>query len=75
MFGAALDALDMPEKIVLKRAYVESAQGDSSQRFPADPYEVIKGTVNDPAILEHGLERLVADPILTSIEGLIWKKI
>jgi len=42
VFGAALDALDLPEKVALKVAYMRSMKKHPSQKLPLDPYNAIK---------------------------------
>jgi arginase family enzyme len=42
VFGAALDALDLPEKVALKLAYTRSMKKYSFQELPLDPYDAIK---------------------------------
>ena len=48
LFGAALDALDDPERVDLKRAYIEAdASGRLPAEIPKDPYDVIAPHVAD----------------------------
>lgn len=42
VFGAALDPLDLPEKVALKLAYTESMKGYPIHELPLDPYDAIK---------------------------------
>jgi arginase family enzyme len=42
VFGAALDALDLPEKVALKLAYTRSMEKYPSQKLPLDPYDAVK---------------------------------
>lgn len=42
MFGASLDALDLPEKVALKSAYARSLRDNRSERDTIDPYGAIK---------------------------------
>lgn len=42
VFGAALDVLDMPDKIALKLAYTASIKELSLKKLPLDPYDALK---------------------------------
>jgi arginase family enzyme len=58
LLGAALDALDDPERVNLKRAYIQAAQaGRLSDNVPLDPYDVLTPLLVDrcgPAVLPFG---------------------
>ncbi len=65
VFGAALDALDLPEKVALKVAYIRSMKKNPSQKLPVDPYDAIKDFLAHQVYATNGTEWIGKFPIDT----------
>ena len=65
VFGAALDALDLPEKVALKLAYTESMKGYPIHELPLDPYDAIKDSLGRQGYASTDVEWVGKFPIET----------
>jgi arginase family enzyme len=63
VFGAALDVLDLPEKVALKFAYTESMKQYPSQELPLDPYDAAKYFLTERGYDSDGVEWIGKFPI------------
>jgi arginase family enzyme len=63
VFGAALDALDLPEKVALKLAYVESMRESPWQELAFDPYDAINNLLLEQAYTAKNVEWIGKFPI------------
>lgn len=45
VFGASLDALDLPDKLALKQAYVRSIKNRPDRGLARDPYDAVKASL------------------------------
>jgi arginase family enzyme len=67
VFGAALDALDLPEKVALKLAYTRSIKKHPSQELPVDPYDAIKDFLAQQGYASTNIEWIGKFPIETRL--------
>ena len=56
IFGASLDALDLPEKVALKQAYVRSIKNRPDRGFARDPYDAVKASLEDQPFINSNVE-------------------
>lgn len=63
IFGAALDALDLPEKVALKLAYTGLMKEYPSQELPLDPYDAAKDFLTQLGYASNGVEWIGKFPI------------